>query len=325
MKRVTRIVSTLAVLLLAGLSQAFAQSYPTKPVKIIVAFAPGGGADIVARLIAQHLTQRLGQPFVVDNRGGGGGIIGTDMAAKAAPDGYTILLGQSGPNVLNPSLYAKLPYDAIKDFAPITQATIYPYVIAVHPSVPAKNLRELLAMAKARPGEVSYGTAGTGSSAHLAAALFERQTGARMNHIPYKGAGPALMDTVAGQVNMVFGDAASATQQAKAGRVRALAVTGAKRSPLIPEVPTAMESGAPGYEATAWHGFLAPAGTPREIIDKLHTEIAAILNTREVRERLERDGIEPVGNTPEQFGALIKAEIDKWGKVVRDANIKLSE
>jgi tripartite-type tricarboxylate transporter receptor subunit TctC len=322
MKQVARIVSTLVVLL-AGVSQAFAQSYPTKPVKIIVAFAPGGGADIVARLIAQHLTQRLGQPFIVDNRGGGGGIIGTDMAAKAAPDGYTILLGQSGPNVLNPSLYAKLPYDAIKDFAPITQATIYPYVIAVHPAVPAKSLAELLSLAKAKPGEVSYGTAGTGSSAHLAAALFERQAHVKMNHIPYKGAGPALMDTVAGQVNMVFGDAASATQQAKAGRVRALAVTGAKRSPLIPDVPTAMESGVPGYEATAWHGFLAPAGTPREVIDKLHAEIAAILKTREVRERLERDGIEAVGSTPEQFGAHIRAEIDKWAKVVRDANIKL--
>lgn len=322
MKQVTRIISTLAIAL-AGIGQAFAQAYPAKPVKIIVAFAPGGGADIVARLIAQHLTQRLGQPFIIDNRGGGGGIIGTDMAAKAAPDGYTILLGQSGPNVLNPSLYAKLPYDAIKDFAPITQATTYPYVIAVHPSVPVKNLGELIALAKAKPGEVSYGTAGTGSSAHLAAALFERQTQVKMNHIPYKGAGPALMDTVAGQVNMVFGDAASATQQAKAGRVRALAVTGAKRSPLIPEVPTAMESGAPDYEATAWHGFLAPAGTPREVIDKLHTEIAAVLKTKEVRERLERDGIEAVGSTPEQFGAHIRAEIDKWGKVVRDANIKL--
>jgi tripartite-type tricarboxylate transporter receptor subunit TctC len=225
--------------------------------------------------------------------------------------------------VLNPSLYAQLPYNAIKDFAPITQATIYPYVIAVHPSVPAKNLAEFLALAKAKPGQVSYGTAGTGSSAHLAAALFERQAQVKMNHIPYKGAGPALMDTVAGQVNMVFGDAASATQQAKAGRVRALAVTGARRSPLIPEVPTAAESGVPGYEATAWHGFLAPAGTPREVIDKLHGEIVAILKTKEVRERLERDGIEAVGSTPEQFGAHIRAEIEKWGKVVRDADIKL--
>ena len=324
MNRATRIISTLA-LALAGVTQAFAQGYPAKPVRVIVPFSAGGGADIVARLVCQHLTQRLGQPFVVDNRGGGGGIIGTDMAAKAPPDGYTILLGQSGPNVLNPSLYAKLPYDALKDFAPITQATIYPYVIAVHPSVPAKNLAEFLALAKAKPGEVSYGTAGTGSSAHLAAALFERQARVKMNHIPYKGAGPALMDTVAGQVNMVFGDAASATQQAKAGRVRALAVTGARRSPLIPDVPTAAESGVPGYEATAWHGFLAPAGTPREVIDKLHGEIAAILKTKEVRERLERDGIEAVGSTPEQFGAYIRAEIEKWGKVVRDANIKLTE
>ncbi|HET9652238.1 MAG TPA: tripartite tricarboxylate transporter substrate-binding protein, partial [Usitatibacter sp.] len=245
-----RMLSFAFVLALAA-GGALAQVYPSKPVKVIVPFAPGGGADIVARLVCQQLSQRLGQPFVVDNRGGAGGIIGADLVAKAPADGYTLLLGQSGPNVLNPNLYAKLPYDAIRDFAPITQATLYPYVIAVHPSVPARNLKELIALAKAKPGAVSYGTAGTGSSAHLAGELFARQLGIRLNHIPYKGAGPALADTVAGQVDMLFGDAASATQQAKAGRIRALAVTGSVRSPLIPEVPTAAEAGVPGYEATA--------------------------------------------------------------------------
>jgi tripartite-type tricarboxylate transporter receptor subunit TctC len=313
----------LFAMLLLGSAQAAAQPYPSKPVRVIVAFAPGGGADIVARMISQRLGERLGQPFVVDNRGGAGGIIGTDMAAKAAADGYTLLFGQSGPNTMNPSLYAKLPYDAVKDFAPITQATVYPYVIAVHPSVPAKTLADLIALAKAKPRGVSYGSAGLGSSAHLAVELLVRQAGIELNHIPYKGAGPALADTVAGQVNMVFGDAASATQQAKAGKVRALAVTGARRSPLIPDVPTASESGLPGYEATAWHGFLAPAGTPPDVIAKLHGEIVAILKTPELRERLERDGIETVGNTPDQFAAYIRSEIEKWGTVVRQTGIKL--
>jgi tripartite-type tricarboxylate transporter receptor subunit TctC len=316
------IAAACAISSLAG-GHAVAQSYPAKPVRVIVAFAPGGGADIVARLISQHLSERWGQQFVVDNRAGAGGIVGTEMVARAAPDGYTLLLGQSGPNAINPSLYAKLPYDAIKDFSPITQATLYPYVIALHPSVPASNLSELIALAKSRSGELTYASAGLGSSAQLAVELLMRQAQIQLNHIPYKGAGPALMDTVAGQVSMVFGDAASATQQAHAGKVRAIAVTGAKRSPLIPDVPTVSEAGLPGYEATAWHGFLAPAGTPRDIIDKLHAEIVAILKLKQVSDRLARDGIEAVGNTPEQFGAHIRNEIEKWGKVVRDAGIKL--
>jgi len=302
---------------------ACAQAYPSKPVRVIVAFAPGGGADIVARMISQHLSERLGQSFIVENRGGAGGIVGTDAVAKASPDGYTLLFGQQGPNAINPSLYAKLPYDAIRDFAPITQATLYPYVIALHPSVPAANFKELLALARARPGELSYATAGLGSSAQLAAELLMRQAGIKLNHIPYKGAGPALMDTVAGQVSMVFGDAASAAGQARAGKVRAVAVTGARRLPLLAEVPTVAEAGLAGYEAAAWHGWLAPAGTPPAIVKRLQTEIAAILKLPDVRERLARDGLEPVGSTPEQFAAYIRSEIEKWGKVVREAGIKL--
>jgi len=302
---------------------AYSQAYPSKPVRVVVAFAPGGGADIVGRLISQHLGERLGQSFVVENRGGAGGIVGTDAVAKAPPDGYTLLFGQQGPNAINPSLYAKLPYDAIKDFATITQATIYPYVIALHPSVPAANFKELLALAKARPGELSFATAGLGSSAQLAAELLMRQAGIKLNHIPYKGAGPALMDTVAGQVAMVFGDAASTANQARSGKVRAAAVTGARRLPLLADVPTVAEAGLPGYEAAAWHGWFAPAGTPAAIVDRLQAEIAAILKLPEVRERLTRDGIEAVGSTPEQFAAYLRADIEKWGKVVREAGIKL--
>ena len=302
---------------------AYSQAYPSKPVRVVVAFAPGGGADIGGRLISQHLGERLGQSFVVENRGGAGGIVGTDAVAKAPPDGYTLLFGQQGPNAINPSLYAKLPYDAIKDFATITQATIYPYVIALHPSVPAANFKELLALAKARPGELSFATAGLGSSAQLAAELLMRQAGIKLNHIPYKGAGPALMDTVAGQVAMVFGDAASTANQARSGKVRAAAVTGARRLPLLADVPTVAEAGLPGYEAAAWHGWFAPAGTPAAIVDRLQAEIAAILKLPEVRERLTRDGIEAVGSTPEQFAAYLRADIEKWGKVVREAGIKL--
>jgi tripartite-type tricarboxylate transporter receptor subunit TctC len=302
---------------------ALAQAWPAKPVRVVVAFAPGGGADIVSRAISQHLTERLGQPFVVDNRGGAGGMIGTEIVAKAPADGYTLLFGQQGPNAINPSLYAKVPYDAVRDFAPITQATTYPYIIGLHPAVPVASFRELLTAAKAKPGAFSYGTAGLGSSAQLAGELLQRQADIKLNHIPYKGAGPALQDAVAGQVNMVFGDVASTSAQVRAGKLRGLAVTGTRRLPLLPDVPTVAESGLPGYEATAWHGWLAPAGTPASIITRMQTEVAAILRLPDIRERLARDGIEAVGSTPEQFAAYIRAEIDKWGKVVRDAGIKL--
>lgn len=302
---------------------SWSQSYPTKPVRVIVAFAPGGGADIVGRLIAQHLTERLGQSFIIENRGGAGGMVGSDIVAKAPADGYTLLFGQQGPNAINPSLYAKMPYDVVRDFAPITQATVYPYVIALHPAVPVTNFRELVALAKAHPGELTYATAGLGSSAQLAAEMLMRQGDIKLNHIPYKGVGPALIDTVAGQVKIIFGDAASTASQARVGKVRAIAVTGAKRLPLLPDVPTVAEAGLTGYEAASWHGWFAPAGTPLAIINKLQVEIAVILKIPEVRERLVRDGIEPVGSTPDHFAAHIRYEVEKWGKVVREAGIKL--
>jgi tripartite-type tricarboxylate transporter receptor subunit TctC len=304
-------------------TQATATNYPNRPVKVIVPFAAGGGADIVARLVFQKLSARLGQSFVVENRGSAGGIIGTDSVAKASPDGYTLLLGQTGPNAINPALFSKMPYDPIKDFAPVIQLTSYAYVIALHPDVPVKTLQDMVTLAKAKPGFLTFGTAGIGSSAQLAAELFMRATKTSFTHVPYKGAGPALMDTMAGAVSFTFGDAASATPMVHTQRVRAVAVTGKRRSPLIPDVPTVAESGYPGFEAAAWHAVLAPAKTPPDIIKKLNSEIAAILAETEVKERLAKDGIETVGASPEDFSAYIKSEVEKWGKVVRDAGIKL--
>jgi tripartite-type tricarboxylate transporter receptor subunit TctC len=308
----------------SAIAPAMAQEdYPNKPVKVIVPFAPGGGADVVARLVFTKLSARLGHPFVIDNRGGAGGIVGTDAVAKARPDGYTLLLGQTGPNAINPALFAKIPYDPIADFAPVVQLTSYPYVIVVHPSVPVKNLRELIAMSKEKPGILNYGTAGTGSSAQLAAELFQRVTGIKLTHVPYKGAGPALADTVANVVAMTFGDMASATPLVLSGRLRAIALTGTRRSPLLPDVPTVAESGYPGFEAAAWHGVYAPANTPPEIVAKLNRELAHILAEPEVRERLRKDGIDTVGASPAAFAEYTRAEIRKWGTTVKDANIKL--
>ena len=304
-------------------SHVAAQAYPSKSVRVIVAFAPGGGADIVARLTSQKLSERLGQQFVVDNRGGASAIIGTELAARAAPDGYTILVGQTGPNAQNPALFDKLPYDAIKDFAAITQATSYPYVVALHPSVPARTIKELIALAKARPGEIAYGSPGPGSTAHVAIELFSRSANIKMTHVPYRGSGPTVMATVAGQLSMIFGDAAATTPLAFSGKLRAIAVTGNTRSPRLPEVPTVAEGGLPGFSATAWHGFFAPAATPRDIVNKLSSEIAAALKPAELRERLAQDGIEIVGSTPDEFSAFVRQENDKWGKVIRAAGIKL--
>ena len=302
---------------------AAAPAYPTKPVRVIVPFAAGGGADVIARMVFAKVTEKLGKSFVIDNRGGAGGITGTDAVAKAAPDGYTLLLGQTGPNAINPALFDKLPYDPIRDLAPVTQLTSYPYVIVVNPSVPAKTLKELVAIAKQKPGSISFGTAGMGSSGQLAAELLMRSADIKMEHIPYKGAGPALVDTVGNVVSLTFGDAASATPLVNSGRLRALAVTGAHRSRLLPDVPTVAEGGYPGAQALAWHAVYAPARTPVDIIRKLNLELVAVLKDPEVREKLDKDGIEPVGSSPEAFGAYTRAEIKKWRDLVKAANIKL--
>ncbi|WP_233236607.1 tripartite tricarboxylate transporter substrate binding protein [Bordetella sp. LUAb4] len=307
-------------LLGAGHAQA---AYPDRPVRVIVPFAAGGGADIVARLVFKGVSEQLGKAFIIDNRGGAGGIIGTDAVAKADADGYTLLLGQSGPNAINPSVYSKLPYDARKDFAPVTQLTRYPYVIAARKTLPVDNLKELIALAKRQPGTLTVSTAGQGSSAHLAIELFMRQAGISINAVPYKGAGPALLDVVGGVVDLTFGDAASASKQAQAKNVKALAVTGAKRSPLIPDVPTVAEAGVPGYEASAWHAVLAPRGTPEAIVHTLQEAIAKVLADPALKARLAEDGIETVGSSPEEFNRALQAEIEKWHQVVVEANIKL--
>jgi tripartite-type tricarboxylate transporter receptor subunit TctC len=300
-----------------------ADAYPNRPVKVIVPFAAGGGADIVARAVFQKVSAQIGQPFVIENKGSAGGIMGSDTVAKAAPDGYTLLLGQTGPNAINPALFTKIPYDPIKDFAPIIQLTSYPYVLAVNPNLPEKNLAELVAYAKAHPGAITFSTAGNGSSAHLAAELFMKASKIQMTHVPYKGAGPALMDAIAGVVSMTFGDAGSTTPMVLDNRIRAITVTSKNRSPLLPGIPSIAESGYPGFDAVAWHGVLAPAKTPPEIIKKLNQEIAKALKDPEMRNRFSKDGLEIIGGSPEDFSIYIKAEVGKWGKVVRESNIKL--
>jgi len=298
-------------------------AWPERPVRVIVPFAAGGGADIVARLVFKRVSEQLGQAFVIENRGGAGGIIGTDAVAKAEPNGYTLLLGQSGPNAINPSVYRKLPYDARRDFAPITQLTRYPYVVAARNGLPVNTLPELLDLARQQPKILTLSSAGQGSSAHLALELFMRQANISVIHVPYKGAGPALQDVVAGVVDMTFGDAASASRQAKAGNIKALAVTGTKRSPLLPDVPTVQEAGVPHYEASAWHAVLAPRGTPEPVIQTLHAAIVKALADLPLRQRLAQDGIEIVGSAPTAFAQFLSAEIDKWQSVIEDANISL--
>ena len=313
--------AALAALTASYHAPAQAQSYPTKPIRLIVPFAPGGGTDITARAIALKLTEAWGQSVVTDNRAGANGTIGVDLAAKAPADGYTLTMISSSHSV-NVSLYSKLPYDLIRDFAPITQATSKPYALVVHPSVPAKSIKELIALAKAKPGALNYGSSGTGGLSHLSGALLASLAGIDITHIPYKGGAPALTDVIAGQIQMLFSTLLQSQAQLKAGRLRALAVTTAKRSPAAPELPTLQEAGVPGYEVAGWYGVMAPAQTPQTIVARLNREIVKILHTREVGERLSADGSEPVGSTPQQFGAHIKSEVAKWKKVVKEAGIR---
>jgi tripartite-type tricarboxylate transporter receptor subunit TctC len=312
-----------AVLLLAAGAQAQAQQdYPVKPIRIVVPSSPGGGTDILARQIAQKLTERWGQQVIVDNRPGAGQMIGIELVAKAAPDGYTLALTAS-PLALNTVLYKKVPYDPVRDFAPISQVAAMVMVVVTHPSLPARSIRELIALAKARPGELVYGSSGIGTGPHLAMELFLSMAGVKMGHVPYKGTNPGMIDTMAGQVQVLMSTLLPPLPHIRTGRLRPLGVTGSKRVVSLPDVPTIAEAGVPGYEVIQWYGIVAPANTPRDVIAKLHGEIANILKSPEVREKLAADGAEPVGSTPEQFAAFIREEIAKWGKVVKSAGIRI--
>ncbi len=299
-----------------------ADAYPVKAVRFIVGPGPNSGTDIVARAIAQRLTERLGQSVIVDNRPGAGGTLAVAAVARAAPDGYTVLFS-SGSLVIHPALYRKLPYDLVRDLAPIMLIGIVPQVLAVHPSLPAKNVRELVALAKSRPGQINYGSGGVGSTNHLAGELLQSMAGIRLTHVPYKGAGPAAVDLIAGQIDMLFTSAVNALQHSRNGRVRALAVSTAKRSTALPDVPTVAESGVPGYESMTWYGLLAPSGTPREAIDRLNRETAMVIKLPDVLSRFAADGVEPAVGTPEQFAALIKVELARIARIVREANIRI--
>lgn len=315
------VVMIFACWLLPGAATAQSAAYPNKPIRLIVPSPPGDGSDLMARAIGDKLTQAWGQAVVVDNRQGAGGRVGTEAAAKAAPDGYTFIMGNAGSHGINAALYRDLSYDVERDFVAVTQVMRAPNVLVVNATLPAKNVTEFIALLKANPGKYSYGSGGNGSSAHFTAELFKSMAGVEIAHIPYKGATPALTDVIAGQVVMFMGNLPPAIGHIKSGRVRALAVTTAQRSALVPDIPTIAESGLPGFETVAWFGLFAPAGTPQEIVDKLRDEVARIVQQADIRERITTLGGEPVGNTSAAFAAIVRNDIAKWKKVARDAKI----
>jgi tripartite-type tricarboxylate transporter receptor subunit TctC len=308
-------------LLAAGV--AGAQSWPAKPIRWIVPFAPGGTTDILARTISDKLTIALGKPVIVENNPGAGGGVGAVQTAKAAPDGYTIMGGTISTHAINASLYKTLPYDPVKDFTPITLIARVPNLLVVNPDVPAKNVKELIALMKANPSKYTFASSGNGTSQHLSGELFKSMAGVDMQHIPYKGSPAALQDVVSGQVTMTFDNITTAWPLAKAGKLRALAVTTAKRSPIAPDVPTLAEAGLAGYEIGSWQGVFAPAGTPVDVVKRLNTEIVKIINMPDVREKLVGLGAEPVGNTPDEFAALVKGEVVKWAAVVKQSGARV--
>ena len=308
-----------AALALAATVTFAADGYPNKPIRIVVAYTPAGTTDILARAVGQKLTEAWGQSVIVDNRPGANGNIGTEYAAKATPDGYTLLMTTAAPHGVNPGLYRKLGFDAVKDFAGISLVATVPNVLVVNNGMPVKDVKELIAYLRANPGKVNFGSPGYGSTGHMSTELFMSMTGTKMNHVPYKGDAGVLADVMAGQISVSFSNMPAYTPQIKAGRVRALAVSTTKRSPAAPEIPTMAEAGVPGYVAVAWFGLLAPAKTPRDIINKLSLETARILKLPDVHARLSDLGAEPVGGTPAEFDDHIKAEIVKWAKVIKDS------
>ncbi len=318
--RIAPLVSLFASMLTAGLAQA--QVFPSRPVTVLVGFAPGGGTDIAARIIARPLSALLGQNVVVENRPGAGGNIATDLTARAVPDGHTISLATVGALSVAPHLNAKLPYDPRRDLAPITMAVVFANVLVVHPSVQANTIADYIRLANAKPGSMGYGTSGVGGTGHLAGELFHLMAKADVVHVPYKGGGPAMSDLLGGQIPSGFASAPSALPHIKAGKIRALATTGIRRSAFLPNVPTVAESGFPGYDATNWYAYIAPAKTPREIIDRLNRDLVRALNTPETREQLLANGMEPQPGTPEELARQIENQLAVWGRVVRDAGIQ---
>lgn len=313
------------VALLALHSVAHAQpapTFPSKPLRFVLPYPPGGGSDTIGRPLAQRLGENLKQQVVFDNRGGAGGNIGMELVAKSPPDGYTIILALTAQAAVNPALFKKVPYDPIKDFEPITLLATGPYILVVHPSLPAKSLKELIDLARARPNQITYASSGNGSGAHLAGALLENLTNIRMLHVPYKGGGPALVDLLAGQVQVLFATYAAGKPHIDTGRIRALAVSTGKRLTGV-DLPTVAEAGVPGFDAGVWYAMLAPAGTPRDVVMKLNAEILRALQAPDMKQVLARSAIEPIGSTPEELGAFMKAELVKWAKVVREAKIQV--
>ena len=320
----TKLMSAAAALaLVLQCAVAGAQAYPTKPVRLIVAFPPGGSTDIIARIVGQKLGERLGQQVVIDNRGGAGGTIGTEIAARGSPDGYTLTMGTTSTHVIAAGVYAKLRYDPVKDFDPLTLVATTPYLLVVNPGVKANSLKEFIALAKSQAGKLNYASAGSGTTTQLAMEMLKTAAGIDLVHVPYNGNGPANTATLGGQVQALFGSMPAVLTQAKAGRLRPLAVGTPKRSPSLPDVPSVAESGYPGFDASLWLGFFAPKGTPAPILKRLQSELTSIAQSPEMKEQFERNGAESLTNTPAEFTQLIKTEIDKYTKVIKAAGIKL--
>jgi tripartite-type tricarboxylate transporter receptor subunit TctC len=321
MKNGFAVALLLGAVFMAGASGA--QQYPAKPIRMLVGFPPGGGTDIVARIVAQKLSENLGQAILVENRGGATGMIAAELAAKAPPDGYNIMMSHIAAMCILPSLYPKMAYDTVRDFAPISLAAIGPNLLVVHPSVPAKSVKELIALAKARPGQLHYASPGSGSVQHLSAELFKLQAKVDMLHVPYKGSGQSIVDLIAGHVQLNFDSVPPVLPHARQGRLRALAVTSEKRSALMPEIPTVNESGVPGFNMGTWWGLVAPSAVSKDVVARLHVETVKVLKLPDVREKLGNVGAEPGGNTPDQFGAFIRSESTKYARIVKEANIKI--
>ena len=316
-------IRLMGALLLAclPLSLAAQGAYPNKPIRMIVPYPPGGPTDVLGRIVAQKLSESLGQQVVVENRPGASGMIGSEIVAKAAPDGYTLLTNAS-IHVINPSLYPKMNFDALRDFAPVSLIAQVPLILVVNPALPAKSVTELIALGKAQPNLLNFGSSGNAAAPHLAGESFKIATGVQMQHVPYKGSAPALTDLIGGQVQLIFDSMPSAMPHVKSGKIRALAVTTAKRSPTVPDLPTVAESGVPGFDISTWYGVWAPAGTPKDIVNKVAGEMAKALQQPAVRERLAALGAEPVGNTPEEFAAYCQSELAKWSKIVKESGAK---